>query len=86
MMFGIQFNLKKFGIGLAIIIVFNLFVNYGIHTFYKSPKYEDFCAPERLKQSLNTRESCENVGGLWTGNVGYEKLIPAPEIYKKLKN
>ena len=78
-MFGIQFNLKKFGIGLAIIIVFNLFVNYGIHTFYKSPKYEDFCNPERLKQSLNTRESCEMIGGLWTENVGYEtKRLYAP--------
>ncbi len=78
-MFGIQFNLKKFGIGLAIIIVFNLFVNYGINTFYKLPKYEDFCNPERLKQSLNTRESCEVVGGLWTENVGYEtKRLYAP--------
>jgi hypothetical protein len=70
-MFGMQFNLKKFGIGLAIVIVFNLFVNYGIHTFYKSLKYEDFCKPERLKQSLNTRQSCEAIGGLWTENVGY---------------
>ncbi|PIV31860.1 hypothetical protein COS33_00965 [Candidatus Wolfebacteria bacterium CG02_land_8_20_14_3_00_37_12] len=78
-MFGIQFNLKKFGIGLAIVIVFNLFINYGINTFYKSPKYEDFCNPERLKQSLNTRESCEVVGGLWTENVGYEtKRLYAP--------
>lgn len=78
-MFGIQFNLKKFGVGLAIIIIFNLFVNYGINTFYQSPKYEDFCNSERLKQSLNTRESCEVVGGLWTENVGYEtKRLYAP--------
>jgi len=79
-MFGIQFNLKKFGVGLAIIIIFNLFINYGINTFYKSPKYEDFCKPERLKQAMNIREICEGVGGLWTENVGYEgKRIYAPE-------
>jgi len=86
-----KFSIKKFGIGLAIIIIFNLFVNYGINTFYKGPEYNNFCNPERLKQSLNTRTSCEAVGGLWTENVGYEnvnayatdgngqtKAIPAP--------
>lgn len=75
-----KFNLKKFGLGLAIIIVFNLFINYGINTFYKAPQYDDFCKPERLKQSLNTRTSCEAIGGLWTENVGYEsKRLYAPE-------
>ncbi|MBI4993983.1 hypothetical protein HZC33_03500 [Candidatus Wolfebacteria bacterium] len=73
------FSIKKFGMGLAIIIVFNLFINYGINTFYKSPEYNNFCNPERLKQALNMRESCEAVGGLWTENVGYEsKRLYAP--------
>lgn len=67
-----NFNLKKFGLGLAIVIVFNLLINYGINTFYKAPDYNNFCNPERLKQSLNTRTSCEAIGGLWTENVGYE--------------
>ena len=74
-----NFNLKKFGLGLAIIIIFNLFINYGINTFYKAPDYNNFCKPERLKQALNTRETCENVGGLWTENVGYE----SPAVSRK---
>lgn len=86
-----NFNLKKFGFGLAIIIIFNLFINYGINTFYKAPDYNKFCNPERLKQALNTRTSCEAIGGLWTENVGYESIgtyvpqgqtrpVPAPTI------
>lgn len=66
-----NFNLKKFGLGLAIVIIFNLFVNYGINTFYKAPEYNKFCNPERLKQAVNTRTSCEAAGGLWTENIGY---------------
>ncbi len=70
-----KLNLKKFGLGLAIIIVFNLFIAYGINTFYKAPEYNNFCNPERLKESLNTRQSCEAIGGLWTENVGYGPQI-----------
>lgn len=75
-----QFNIKKFGLGIAIVIVLNLFINYGLNTFYKSPDYNDFCKPERLKQSLNTRTSCEEVGGLWTDNANYEiRRLYVPE-------
>lgn len=67
-----NFNLKKFGIGLAIVIVFALFVNYGINTFYKAPQYNDFCNPERNTQPLTTSSTCTAAGGLWTPeNVGY---------------
>lgn len=65
-------NLKKFGLGIAIIIVFNLFINYGIDTFYKSPKYDNFCKPETVRQTIASREKCEGVGGLWSENAYYK--------------
>ncbi|MEK6854331.1 MAG: sodium/calcium exchanger protein [Nanoarchaeota archaeon] len=36
-------SLKKWALALAIAIVLNLFVNYGISVFYKAPLYDDFC-------------------------------------------
>ena len=35
--------IKKWALALAIAIVLNLFVNYGISVFYKAPQYNDFC-------------------------------------------
>ena len=35
--------MKKYGFLLAIAIVLVIFVNVGVNTFYKPPKYEDFC-------------------------------------------
>lgn len=36
-------NVKKWILALAIAIVFNLFINYGISVFYEAPQYSDFC-------------------------------------------
>ncbi len=36
-------SIKKWALAISIAIVFNLFINYGIATFYKAPEYEDFC-------------------------------------------
>lgn len=36
-------SLKKWALALAIAIVLNLFINYGISVFYKTPQYDDFC-------------------------------------------
>ena len=36
-------NMKKYGFLLANAIVLVVFVNVGVYTFYKPPKYEDFC-------------------------------------------
>ena len=35
--------LRKWALAIGIAIIFNLFVNYGVATFYKEPKWEDFC-------------------------------------------
>ena len=36
-------KVKKWVIAVAIAIVFNLFVNYGVATFYPGPEYADYC-------------------------------------------
>src|SRR3989338_3170618 len=35
--------IKKWVLALAIAIVLNLFINYGISVFYETPEYNDFC-------------------------------------------
>lgn len=80
------FNLKKIGLGIAIIIIFNLFVNYGISTFYKAPKYDDFCKPEIMRKAINTKGGCDEAGGLWTENMNYRTANPpAPTIGEGIK-
>ncbi len=37
---------KKIILALAIALVLNLFVNYGISVFYKAPQYNDFCTDQ----------------------------------------
>ena len=36
-------KVKQILLAIAIAIIFSLFVGYGISTFYRSPKYDDFC-------------------------------------------
>ncbi len=37
-------NVKNLVLGIGIFIVYLLMLNYGIEAFYKTPKYDDFCA------------------------------------------
>lgn len=69
-------NIKKWVLAFSIIIVLNLFFNYGIYTFYKNPKFENFCKPELNSNAYTNRQSCEAVGGLW--NENFPKAVPAP--------
>lgn len=73
-------NFKKIGIILGIIIVLNLFINFGIATFYDAPDYESFCPVEKRTQALNTKDSCEAQGGLWYENydTGVRSVEPVP--------
>ena len=47
-------NMKKYGFLLAIAIVLVVFVNVGVYTFYKPPKYEDFCLGGILEKHYPT--------------------------------
>jgi len=60
-----RFLVQKFGLALAIIIVLNMFFNYGIYSFYPSPQYDDYCAEELRTVVYDTQDSCEEIGGLW---------------------
>lgn len=50
----------------GLVIVINLFFNFAIDTFYKQPKFEDFCKNEQVKPLVKTQDECVNKGGQWT--------------------
>ena len=60
---------KKVGLALAIMIVFNLFVNVGIYTFYKGPKYDDYCSANIVAptKEIKTEARCTELNGSWQG-------------------
>lgn len=84
-------NYKKLILVLGIIIVLNLFFNYGINTFYKEPKYEDFCKPELSSKVYNLEDECKNAGGMWSANPSFytedaSKSVPVPQpVVKDIK-
>ncbi len=59
------YAIQSTALAVGIIIVLNLFVNFGIRTFYPPLKYEQFCAPSTSAKAYNDRTSCEGVGGFW---------------------
>lgn len=59
------------GIGIAIVLAF--FFGYGIDTFYKSQKYEDFCGEIGELKTYSSEEACKDNGGKW---IEHEKLLP----------
>lgn len=60
---------KKVGLALAIIIVFNLFINVGIYTFYKGPQYNDYCADIISPyKEIKSETKCTELDGTWQGN------------------
>ncbi len=57
-------KLKRTILGISIAIILVLFVGYGINTFYKSPKYEDFCEekfPEPVRIEKEDIAKCDAV-------------------------
>lgn len=56
---------KHIFLAIAIAIVFVLFVGFGISTFYKSPKYEDFCGEREKFVDVITKQKCDEVDGKW---------------------
>lgn len=58
-------NIKEKLLSIAIAIVLVFFIIYGINTFYKNPRYEDFCQEIPLKQNI-TEDECLGIGGKWT--------------------
>lgn len=66
-------KIKKWFLAIGIAIIFALFVNYGIATFFNAPRYDDFCKQPEGKIINWTPESCAAHGGQWTSNTAVEK-------------
>lgn len=73
-------KIKEIILALAIMTVLNLFINYGVMTFYKSPKYENFCTSKLSAQQYLDKVSCESVGGQWFENnsISSDGMSPRP--------
>ena len=65
-----RYTLQKIALALSIVVVLNLFFNYGTYTFYPPPQYDDFCTEETRKYYDN-KESCEAIGGEWAARDAY---------------
>lgn len=59
------YAIQSIALAVGIIIVFNLFVNFGVRTFYAPLKYEQFCEEGKAARAYSERQSCEGVGGFW---------------------
>lgn len=52
-------------LGISIAVVLAFLIGFGIETFYKSPKYEDFCGDRDEPFFYDTKDECEANGGRW---------------------
>lgn len=73
-------TIKKIALAIGIIIVLNLFFNFGIQTFYQSPKFENFCLQEIGEVRYGDRMACESADGRWieSGIYPYGDFRPVP--------
>ena len=58
-------TIQSIALASAIIIVFNLFINFGVRAFYTAPKNEDFCPPEKVSRAYENEAACNEAGGFW---------------------
>jgi len=56
---------KNILLGIAIAIVLVFFIGFGIASFYKSPKYEDFCGEREKFVDVITEQKCDELSGKW---------------------
>ena len=56
---------KSVLLAIAIAIVFVFFIGFGIASFYKTPKYEDFCGEREKFIDTVTEQTCDELGGKW---------------------
>ena len=69
-------KIKEIILALAIIVVLNLFFNYGVYTFYKPPQFDAFCSEEVIQKKFADKTACKAVGGKWFENTS---IIPVSE-------
>lgn len=72
-------GMRKWALAVAIAVIFNLFVNYGIATFYKAPDYNDFCdtnyprgfSPMVVKPNCSSVPVPDSLQANCTGKTGF---------------
>lgn len=74
-------SLKNVVIGIAIVILTISVVVYGVHTFYDSPNYEDYCGAYKTQQVIENEQQCLDVGGQWTAQDIRCVTAPCPQGY-----
>lgn len=57
-------TLLKWALAGSIVIVLNLFFNYGLSVFYSAPVWDDFCGDVSAREIL-TETMCIDEGGKW---------------------
>lgn len=68
-------------LGIALgLLLFGLF-NLGVHTFYPSPDYEEYCGDRSGPKFLDTQIECEADGGQWTSREVQCVTTPCPQGY-----
>ncbi len=70
-------KIKKWFLAAGIAIIFTLFVNYGISTFFHAPDYNKYCSRNQTELNYSSKNACISSGGQWTSNIRYEKPVPA---------
>ena len=73
-----QSNFVKISIIIAIVIVMNLFFNYGVSLVYNEPVNDIYSNPNPVVEAITTKEKCISVGGQWR-----EDVSPNPEVKGK---
>ncbi len=72
-----QSKVLKWALIIGIVIVINMFFNYGLSLVYKHPLYENFCPNnEQVVNVPNNQKACVGAGGQWTNNNSYPKAAP----------
>lgn len=68
-----KWDFRGWILGLAIIIVLNLFFSYGIRVFIPDVSYENYCKPKQVTIQPDTQDECVLAGGAWTENAYPDK-------------
>jgi len=69
-------GIKNFVLGIAIAILTISVSIYGIHTFYSSPEFSNFCNDSREYSPVETSSECQQLEGYWRD---YGKQIDGKE-------
>jgi hypothetical protein len=79
---------REIALAIAIVVVLNLFVNYGVYTFYKPANFEKTCPMELTQKNYANKEECEAVGGEWfEGSTAvYQEILSSSDWRQKRDN